>query len=470
MTDPVFASPGERVLPTLNPDGTRRWLNPKRSPGKFLFHRTWVGWSLIVVFVALPWVTINGRPAIWLNLPAREFTFFGKVFISTDTFVLMLTLLTIFVSVFLLTAALGRVWCGWGCPQTVYMELLFRPVEQALDRWRRTGHGRLRAPLSKAVKYALFFVFSIALAHTFLAYFVGVEALQVWITRSPLEHPGPFLVMAGTVGLMLFDFGYFREQMCTVICPYARLQSALLDRDSLVVGYDPRRGEPRGKGAVKEIRGKTTERNFGDCIDCGACVHTCPTGIDIRDGLQLECIGCAQCIDACDRIMDKVGAPRGLVRYSSQRSLETGRLGGFLRLRTVLYPVILIGLVTALTLVIGGTQGVDIELLRNPGAPFTLDANDRVQSPIRLRITNRENQAARYTISLVDESDIELLAPINPFPIDAHRTDSTTLFVFAPRDSFIDGSREIQIRVEGDNGSLDEESFSLLGPLEKASP
>ncbi|MEO1480694.1 MAG: cytochrome c oxidase accessory protein CcoG [Myxococcota bacterium] len=464
MNDPVFAAPEERVLPTLNNDGTRRWLNPKRSKGRFLKWRALVGWGLIAVFVALPWIRIGGRPAIWLNLPGREFTFFGKVLLSTDTLILMLGMLAIFVTIFLLTALLGRVWCGWGCPQTVYMEFLYRPVEQALERWAKAGRGSTRKAVAPIIKYGLFLAFSVVLAHTFLAYFVSTDALRVWMTQSPFEHPGPFFVMTATVGLMMFDFAYFREQMCTVICPYARLQSALLDRDSMIVGFDEKRGEPRGKGAVKEIRKGVTERQYGDCIDCGACVKTCPTGIDIRDGLQLECIGCAQCVDACDAIMVQIGAPTGLVRYTSQRNLETGLASRLLRARTLLYPAVLLGLLLALALVVSNTTGLQMELIRNPGAPFTVIEDGRVQSPVRLRIANRDASKEMYTIAVL-ESDVEMLAPINPFPVLPNETDSTTLFLTTSADTFVGGNRTITVRVESSSGQVDERRFQLLGPM-----
>ncbi|MEM6532109.1 MAG: cytochrome c oxidase accessory protein CcoG [Myxococcota bacterium] len=464
MNDQVFATPEERVLPTLNNDGTRRWLNPKRSSGRYLRARAMVGWGLIVVFVALPWIRIGGRPAIWLNLPEREFTFFGKVLLSTDTLILMLGMLSIFVTIFLLTALLGRVWCGWGCPQTVYMEFLYRPVEQALERWVRNGRGALRKTVAPVIKYVLFIAFSVVLAHTFLAYFVSTDALAVWITQSPVEHPGPFLVMTATVGLMLFDFAYFREQMCTVICPYARLQSALLDRDSMIVGFDAQRGEPRGKGASKEIRRGVTDRQYGDCIDCRACVNTCPTGIDIRDGLQLECIGCAQCVDACDSIMVKIGAPTGLVRYTSQRNLETGGASRLLRVRTLIYPAVLLVLLVALTLVVSATTGLQMELIRNPGAPFTVLDDGRVRSPVRLRIANRNADKETYTISVL-EADVDMLAPINPFPVSPNETDSTTLFLTADAGTFDAGNRIITVRVESSSGQVDEKRFKLLGPL-----
>ncbi|MCL4865811.1 MAG: cytochrome c oxidase accessory protein CcoG, partial [Gemmatimonadales bacterium] len=325
-------------LSTLNEDGSRRWLRPKLSPGGFWRWRRVVAYGLMVLFFALPYLRIGGKPLVLLDIPRREFTFFGTTFLPTDTLLLMLLMVSIALGIFLLTALLGRVWCGWACPQTVYLEFLFRPIERwveggrsgslQLDRERRHFAPR------RLVKYAIYLVLALFLAHTFLAYFVGIEQLLQWVRRSPVEHPTSFLVMAGTTAMIFADFAWFREQTCIVACPYGRLQSVLLDRRSLIVGYDPNRGEPRMRG-VKE-RAATA----GDCIDCGACVLTCPTGIDIRDGLQMECIHCTQCADACDAIMDQVGTPRGLIRYTSQDALA-GVPSPRLRPRVVLYPAVM---------------------------------------------------------------------------------------------------------------------------------
>ena len=303
----------ERVLPTLNADGTRNRIRPKLYDGKWYRRRLIVGWLLIVTFVGLPFLSVRGKPAILLDVPHRRFHLFGETFLPTDGVLLMLLMLSILLGVVLVTAVVGRAWCGWGCPQTVYMEFVFRPIERLFEGGRNDQLKLDRGgvlPGRRVLKNLVFLLLSALVANVFLAYFVGVDALARWVRQSPAEHPVPFLVMAGTAGLVFFDFAYFREQMCTVICPYARLQSVLLDKDSIVIGYDGRRGEPRTHGKARAGAGPT-----GDCIDCNQCVNVCPTGIDIRNGTQLECVNRMHCLwPVCRRVQYDHAArrsPRG---------------------------------------------------------------------------------------------------------------------------------------------------------------
>lgn len=440
--------PDELVLPTLNPDGTRRWINPKLSLGRFLTARRIVAWALIALFAALPLVSVAGKPAILLDLPRREFTFFGSTFGSTDTVLLMLLLLSIFVSIFLITALVGRAWCGWACPQTVYLEFLFRPIDRL----------RVAAP----IRWVLYGLAAAFVANVFLAYFVGAQTLGRWITASPLEHPGPFLFMLSVAGLMLFDFAYFREQMCTVICPYARLQSVLLDQRSLVVAYDRTRGEPRGK-----LRPPAEGPRNGDCIDCGACVRTCPTGIDIREGLQLECVACAQCVDACDAIMDRVERPRGLIRYTSQEALQSpgGRISLW-RPRVLLYPVILSALVAVFLVVLGHHGDLQVKLLRGTGTPFTVRAGE-VTNTLRLKLHNPSDEAHALAISLPNVTDVNLIVPENPVSLAAGETRTVGLFLLAPAASFGEhGKRKIEIALFEGARPIKTLEHVLLGPRE----
>jgi cytochrome c oxidase accessory protein FixG len=456
----------DRVLPTLNPDGTRRWLRPRLFQGRFHRRRRAVAWALIALFTALPYVRIGGRPAILLDVAHREFTLFGTTFLPTDTFLLMLLLVGLFVAIFLLTAIVGRVWCGWACPQTVYMEFLYRPLERLIEGGPRAQADLDQRPLAprRLLKHVVFVGVSMFLAHTFLAYFVGVEALARWILGSPFDHPIAFLVMAGTTLLMFLDFGTFREQVCMVACPYGRFQSVLLDRRSLIVGYDARRGEPRGKpGRRVPPGGNGAPAALGDCVDCGACVVTCPTGIDIRDGLQMECIHCTQCMDACDSIMDRLGRPRGLIRYSSRDELA-GAPRRILRPRIVLYPLILVVVWGGLGWALAHRQEADVTVLRGLGAPFTVLPTGEVSNQIRIKIVNRGRQDHRYLVEIADPAGLTLVAPENPVPVPSGRSVTAVAFVTAPASALPGGERQVQLRVSDGAGFAATVPYRLVGP------
>ncbi|MEJ7600265.1 MAG: cytochrome c oxidase accessory protein CcoG [Kofleriaceae bacterium] len=443
-------SPSERVLSTLNEDGSRHWIRPRPAKGRFLARRRVVGYGLIALFVVLPFVRIGGRPALLLDLVTRELSLFGTVFRPTDGFLLMLLGLVIVVGVFLITALFGRVWCGWGCPQTVYLELVFRPIERALER--------SKVPARTAIRWVIYGALSLLLANVFLAYFVGVDRLATWMLSSPFDQPVGFSVVIGVAALVLFDFGYFREQTCIVACPYGRLQSVLLDRQSLIVGYDAQRGEPRCQPKKKlPVIGER-----GDCVACNACVAVCPTGIDIRDGLQMECIGCAQCIDACDTVMDKLRLPRGLIGYTSQDVLA-GKRKHLVRLRTIIYPALLVVCTSLLVWAVGSRASTEISIGRMSGPSFIELPAGQIASAVRLKLENESDVTRHYTI-LVDDADAKLRAPQARWEVKARRAVDVPLFVDVPRTSFQRGRRTVTLKVADDAGFHRALSVTLLGP------
>lgn len=448
----------ERVLPTLNADGTRFLIRPRLYKGRFHERRRQVAWGLMALFLGLPFVKVGGKPAVLLDVAERHFTLFGRTFLATDGVLLMFFMLAIFASVFFVTALVGRGFCGWACPQTVYMEFLFRPIERLFEGKRENQLRIDRAGFSwrRLAKNGVFLLLAFALGNVFLSYFVGVSRLSHWMSRSPLEHWGGFLTMAVTTGLVFFDFAFFREQMCTVICPYARLQSVLLDRRSLIVGYDKKRGEPRSKGKPKP--------GNGDCIDCSACVVACPTGIDIRKGLQLECIACAQCVDACDSIMDKIKKPRGLIRYGSQDSLEQGKRARILRTRVLVYAGLLMLLFGALAFTGRAKQQTEVTVLRGVGAPFTLNGGD-VTNLLRLKIQNRDAATHRYSLSLLDLADAQVIAPELPLEVGPMEQRSTALFVVAKTSAFVNGEHRVVVRVRDEDKFSSDTPYKLLGPI-----
>jgi cytochrome c oxidase accessory protein FixG len=423
--------------------------------GRHFHRRRWVGWGLIALFVSLPLIPVGGAPAVLLDVPARKFHLFGATFLATDGVLLMLLMLALFVAVFLVTSVLGRVWCGWGCPQTVYLEFVFRPIE----RWLEGNPNEQRkldkyGPNAKRfLKFAIYAVLSVVLANVFLSYFVGVERLTRWMTRSPVEHPSGFLIVFGVSALVMFDFTYFREQMCTVVCPYARLQSVLLDPRSLIVGYDARRGEPRGGGSQRG----------GDCIDCKACVITCPTGIDIRNGLQLECIGCTQCVDACDKMMDKVGKPRGLIAYTTQDKLNGKAPQRGLRPRVVIYSGVLGVLVLGLFFFGSGHTAPEVMVLRGIGAPY-VEQGAMIRNQLRVKLSNRSSTAANYRISLGGAPGSELIAPENPVRVEAGEQTTVGAFVLVPRETLGNGIKRIEVIIEDEHGFRRAVPYTLLGP------
>ena len=451
----------DQVLPTLNKDGSRRWLYPRVSSGRFLNRRRVVAYFLLLLYSGLPWIEIGGKPAIHLDLPAREFTFFGATFLPTDTLLLMLLVGSIFVLIFQLTALFGRVWCGWACSQSVYLEFVYRPIERLFEG-SPDAQGRppkQRAPWRKAAKYAVFLLVSLHLANTFLAYFVGPQEVWRWSQQSPFEHPSAFLLVFGITAMMMVDFSFFREQTCTVACPYGRLQSVLLDKQSLIVGYDPKRGEPRGK---RDRSGGAEQR--GDCVDCRLCVTTCPTGIDIRDGLQMECVGCAQCIDACDVVMDKLKRPRGLIRYTSQAALETGRQR-LLRARVVLYPIVFVALTGLFVVQLLNRPGADVTLLRASGRPYTTMPDGRIRNDVQVRLVNRTEDTRTYTVALAAKANASLLSQDLPAVLQPGASKVVAISVFSAPGIFELGRAETELVVSDDSSFRQSLRYRLQGPF-----
>lgn len=457
---PIKQAP-ERVLSTLNKDGTRRLIRPRLATGQWLKRRHLAGWFLILVFLAIPHLRLGGMPLMLLDLPAREFTLFGTVFYATDTLLLMLLMVGILLSIFLLTALLGRVWCGWICPQTVYMEFLYRPIERLFEGDHHRQHKLDQQggmPLRRLLKFITFFVVSVLLANTFLAYWVGTETLWTWMISSPAANPAGFGVMLVVTLLTFVDFAWFREQTCIVACPYGRLQSVLLDSNSLIVGYDSKRGEPRTKMRKSEV----VDQTGGDCVDCNHCVVVCPTGIDIREGLQMECIHCTQCIDACDTVMNKLNRPTGLIRYSSQASLETGDQR-ILRPRVLFYPLLLAVVFGLLGWKLAARETAEVTLLRGLGTPYTMLPGGLVSNSVRIKVAAR-GQDASFWISLREPANGRMILPINPLEVKVGETATASCFVTTPAAEFVQGQLAATFFVTDSLDFQQEIHFQLLGP------
>ena len=313
---------------TINEEGKRSWIFPKKPSGKFYNYRNWVSYGLLIFLFAAPFVKINGNQFLLFNVLERRFNIFGFPFWPQDFHLFVISMLIGVVFITLFTVVFGRIFCGWICPQTIFMEMVFRKIEYWIDGDRGAQQRLDRQPWNaqkirkRLIKWFLFFIISFLIANVFLAYLIGSDRLIQYITEGPEHHISTLISLLIFTAVFYFIFAWFREQVCIIACPYGRLQGVLLDNKSVIVAYDHKRGEG-SEGRKKFRKGEDRKAlGHGDCIDCMQCVHVCPTGIDIRNGTQLECVNCTACIDECDTIMDKVGYPRGLIRYASENEIE----------------------------------------------------------------------------------------------------------------------------------------------------
>jgi cytochrome c oxidase accessory protein FixG len=392
--------PSVDSVTTIATDGSRRDIHPADVHGRFTRARRWTGWALIAFYVVLPWIPINGYPAVFLDLAERRFHFFGYTLAAQDTWLLFFGVTGLGFGLFFLTSLFGRVWCGWACPQTVYLEYVYRVIERWIDGDAPTRRALRTAPLTatkalkRVAKHTLYIIASLIITHIFLSYFVSLPEVWTMMQDAPREHWAAFVFVFVSAGILYFNFAWFREQLCIVICPYGRLQSALTDDHTMTIGYDVQRGEPRGKLGTPDA---------GACIDCNRCVQVCPTGIDIRHGLQLECIGCAACIDACDEVMDKVHRPRGLVRYDSFVGLGGGGTR-WIRPRTIVYFILLLIGAAVATVAFSTVKPANFLVYRMSGAAYFVDRTD-VRNQFMVRLTNKRPAPATFTVTLAGVPD-----------------------------------------------------------------
>ncbi|HEX8040861.1 MAG TPA: cytochrome c oxidase accessory protein CcoG [Chryseosolibacter sp.] len=358
------------ALATVDEKGKRVWIYPKKPAGRFHRDRIAVTIFLLAILFAGPFVKVQGQPLLLLNIFQRKFIVFGQAFWPQDFFLLAITLITFFVFIILFTVVFGRIWCGWLCPQTLFMEMVFRKIEYLIEGDMAAQRRLAKAPWDfnklwkKTLKHGIFLLISILIAHTLMAYLIGIDDTWEIMHHAPSQNLGGFLGMVGFTGIFYWLFAFFREQACVAVCPYGRLQGVLLGRESIVVAYDWLRGEPRGH--LKRNGGQSTN---GDCVDCSLCVQVCPTGIDIRDGTQLECVNCTACIDACDQVMVRIGKPKGLIRFASFNSIKNG-VQKLWTTRVTGYSFVLALLLGVLTFALSTRSDVETTMLKVSGTLY----------------------------------------------------------------------------------------------------
>lgn len=455
-------------IATADKEGRRVWLYPKQPRGRFYRARIWLTWVLLAVMFGGPFVKINGNPLLMINVVERKFSVVGVIFWPQDNLVFALGLLLFLTGIAVFTAAFGRLWCGYTCPQTVLMEMVFRRIEYWIEGDAAAQKALHRAPWTpakagrKLAKHALFLGLSFVIGNTLLAYIIGIDALKAIVSDDPRHH------LTGLTFMILFTllfygiFARFREQACTFICPYGRLQSTLIDENTIVVAYDYKRGEQRGHWRRDETPAQRAARGGGDCVDCFQCVAVCPTGIDIRNGTQMECVNCTACMDACDAVMDKLGRPRGLIRYASLNGIEKGEP---LRItpRMAGYGLILLLLGAALGALLLTRSPVDATLLRAPGALFQQTPGGRISNLYLLKLTNKTHREKPVELRLENiEGTLLVLGGQLNLPPD-QQTDASVLVEIAP-DRLASGNTPIEVGVYAGGQRLHRIKTVFIGP------
>ena len=454
-------------IATIAEDGKRKWIYPKKPKGKFTTARGWVAIILLVFLFGMPFVKVGGQPLLLFNLLERKFIIFGQAFWPQDFYLFGLGMIILVVFIALFTVVYGRLFCGWVCPQTIFMENVFRRVEYFIEGDWKQQMKLNRDPwtnekiFKKTSKHIIFYAISFIIANTFLAYIVGIDELTKIITSPVSEHVGGLAAITVFSGVFYGVFAFMREQVCTTICPYGRLQGVMLDRQSIVVAYDRVRGEARGKFRKNEDR---DEIGKGDCIDCLQCVNVCPTGIDIRNGTQLECVNCTACIDACDEMMVAVNLPTGLIRYTSEEQIETREPFKF-STRGKAYSALLVVLMGVMVSLLVTRSSVELNILRTPGMLFQQNDDGSISNLYNYKVINKTNREMNLSFVPADEGfEIKLVGQAQT--LHEQSAAEGAFFVSAPASAFEYGKAFTKIHViDADGKLIDKVKVRITGPL-----
>lgn len=448
-------------IATAEKSGKRIWLFPQKPKGKLYNARQGVALLLLAFLFSGPFIRLGGDPLLLLNVFERRFVFFGFVFGPQDFYILVIATLAFFIFIVLFTAVLGRLFCGWICPQTIFMEMVFRRLDYWIDGNPRNQKKLDRAPwgISKIsrriLKHAVFFILSVLICNMFLSYIIGAEKTIELISRPPWVNLSAFAAMSILSFLFYGVFAWFREQACTLVCPYGRLQSVLIDSNTIAVAYDYKRGEPRRKLSRNE-----PANNAGDCIDCKACIRVCPTGIDIRDGTQLECVNCTACIDACNSVMAKVKRPRGLIRYSSENMIS-GAGKKLISGRVYVYAAAMVLLVSLTVGLTASRSDLDTVILKALGTTFIEGQGNSIRNLYTVRVINKTSEKVNVSLRLKSPPGGTLSMVGDDIVIEARETVESAFFVDFPGDKLLSESFLIVIEVLKNNQVIDEKMTSF---------
>lgn len=456
---------------TIAEDGSRKWVFPKKPSGPLYDKRKLVSYFLLAFLLAAPFVKINGNQFLLFNILERRFNIFSFPFWPQDFYLFVISMLIGVLFITLFTVGFGRIFCGWICPQTIFMEMVFRRIEYWIDGDRNKQMRLQRQKWDaekikkRVLKWFIFLVISFLIANVFLAYLIGGDELIRYIIEGPFEHTGTLIPLLIFTGVFYFVFAWFREQVCIIACPYGRLQSVLLDNKSIVVAYDYKRGE--AENGRKKFR-KNEDREalgHGDCIDCMQCVNVCPTGIDIRNGTQLECVNCTACIDECDHIMESINLPKGLIRFASENEIEkkepfklTPRLKGYIAVLAILIGV-LAGMLAL-------RNDVEARILRLPGQLYEHKDNDIISNVYTFKLVNKTSKEIdNLSFKLRGwDGTINIVSTSETFIVEPQGIAEGTLFIELKQSDLSGDKNNVMIDVYSKDELIETTSVSFLGP------
>jgi len=449
------------TLSTIDDHGKRIWIHAKKPKGKLYNYRQLFGYSLLAFLFIVPFIKVHGEPLLLFNILERKFIIFGSIFWPQDSFIFYLMMLSSILFIILFTVVYGRLFCGWACPQTIFLELIFRKVEWLIDG-TPAQQKKLKAQawnatkiFKRILKHVLFWLISLILVLALLSFVISVNGVFEFIS-NPSNNPKGIIVLFVFTSAFYFIYGWFREQVCTIMCPYGRLQGVLLDSNSIIVSYDYFRGEPKG------VPKKGEENKYGDCIDCKQCVNVCPTGIDIRNGTQLECVNCTACIDACNATMTKIGKPKGLIRFASENGIKNGQK---LKLtpRNIAYSVVLGIILIFLTILLFTRPDIETNILRDKNFIYQEQGDTAISNIYNVRILNKTHNTMDLTIKLVS-IDGELKFFGDNLQIKSGEKTEPKMIVYIPKDKITQKNMILKFEIYSGNKLLEEVETNFVGP------
>jgi cytochrome c oxidase accessory protein FixG len=453
-------------IATVNEKGKRIWIFPKKPKGTWYNRRKIVSYVLLFLLFLSPYLKIRGEQMFMFNVVERKFVIFWKVFWPQDFYIFAIALVLGVVFVIFFTIIFGRLFCGWVCPQTIFMEMLFRRVEYLIEGdW--THQKKLDSQkwdkekiIKRGGKHVAFWFISFIISNTFLAYIIGSDELWKIITDPIGSHIGGLIAIIIFTYVFYGVFAFLREQVCTTICPYGRLQGVLLDQNTMVVAYDKKRGEERAKFKKDENR---ETKGFGDCIDCKQCIHVCPTGIDIRNGTQLECINCTACIDSCDTIMDGIGKPKGLIRFVSENGIKQGLKFQWTR-RVKAYSFLLIGLFLTLVILLISRKDFETTILKQRGSTYQITEDHLISNIYEMNLVNKTRKDFKIRLE-TDCPECKIIMVVKNLHLKGEKQLRERFIIEMPIKSMMKGRKIITIKIFGNGEEIDNVKTKFIGPM-----